>query len=139
MCRANRRVFNERDRFRHPDTTGQQGKTGFAHGPDQIHFVSAGHNLRTQPEPTRLENGKPFGNVLVVELNNQNRLTRFGVELHQIARSLEMKLAFGLVEQRPINVLDRRRFKVEQLDCRLHGIIDTPEKNKPKRFLTRQR
>ena len=49
-----------------------------------------------------------------------------------------MQLPFCLIEQWPVNVLDRGRFQIEQLDCGLHRIIDTREKNQAEPFLAGQ-
>ena len=49
-----------------------------------------------------------------------------------------MQLSFCLIEQWPVNVLDRRRFQVEQLDRCLHRVVDAREKNQAEPFLAGQ-
>jgi hypothetical protein len=49
-----------------------------------------------------------------------------------------MQLPFCLIEQRPVDMLDRGRFQIEQLDRCLHRIIDTRKKNQAKPFLAGQ-
>ena len=50
-----------------------------------------------------------------------------------------MQLSFCLIEQWPVNVLDRCRFQIEQLDRCLHRVVDAPEKNQAEPFLAGQR
>ena len=61
---------------------------------------------------------------VVVEFDDQNRFARFRIEFEQIARRLKMKLAFGLIEQRPIDVFDRSRLQIEKFDRGLHRFSD---------------
>ena len=49
-----------------------------------------------------------------------------------------MQLSFCLIEQWPVDVLDRDRFQIEQLDRCLHRIIDAGEKNQAEPFFTGQ-
>src|SRR2546421_12737726 len=50
-----------------------------------------------------------------------------------------MQLPFCLIEQWPVDVLDRGRFQIEQLDRCLHRFIDAREKDQAEPFLTGQR
>ena len=107
---------------------------------DQTRFISFAfvRNFRAQSEIARLQDRQSLRDV-VVELDDQNRFARLGIELHQIARGLEKKLAFRLIEQRTIDVFDRRRFKIEKLDRRLHRFGDRCEEDEAQTFLARQR
>src|SRR4029434_6624779 len=49
-----------------------------------------------------------------------------------------MQLPLCLIEQRPVDVLDRGRFQIEQLDRCLNRMIDTGKKNQAKPFLAGQ-
>ena len=116
---ANGGVFNERHRFRRPNATGQKRETGFAHRPDKVHLSCIGENFRAQSDLSGFQNGQPLCNV-VVEFDDQNRCARFRIEFEQIASRLKMKLAFGLIEQRPIDVFNRSRLQIEKFDRGLH-------------------
>ena len=52
---------------------------------------------------------------------------------------MELKLAFGLVEQHPIQVLDGSGFEVEQFHGGLHGLPDRSEEEQTQAFPGRQR
>ena len=93
---SHRRVLNEGDRFGRTDATGQKIETGFAHRPDQFHFARIGQNFGAQTELARLQDRQSLGDIFV-KLDEQDRRARFGIELEQIARGLEVELAFGLI------------------------------------------
>jgi len=78
---------------------------------------------------------KRFRDVLV-ELDDQDRFARFRFQFEQVARSLKLKLTFGLIEQRPIDVFDRGRLEIEKLNRRL-PLLQLPKRKKirPKAFL----
>ena len=97
--------------------------------------MHAREDFRTQTEPACLQDREPFCYILIVELNNQDGETRVDIEFHQISCRLKMQLSFCLIEQWPVNVLDRRRFQVEQLDRCLHRVVDGREKNQAEPFL----
>src|SRR6266516_3316962 len=50
-----------------------------------------------------------------------------------------MQLAFGLVEQRPVDVFNRRGFQIEKFDSCLHRFSDGCEKDQAQAFLAWQR
>ena len=125
---ANRRVFNECNRFFRPNAAGQKRETGFAHRPNQVHLRRVSENFRAKPNLSRFQDRQPLCHI-VVELDDQNRFARFRIEFEQIARSLKMKLALGLIEQRPIDVFDRGGFEVEKLDRGLHRFGHRCEEN----------
>ncbi len=80
-----------------------------------------------------------FVGYLVVELDQENGLARLGIELEQVARSLEIELPARLVEEHPVDVLDRRRVEVEQVDRGLHRFRDRGEEEQTETFLARER
>ena len=49
-----------------------------------------------------------------------------------------MKLAFGLIQQRAIDVFDRRGFKIEKFDGCLHRFSDRREKDQSQPFFAGQ-
>jgi len=51
----------------------------------------------------------------------------------------EIQLSFRLIEQWPVDVLDRGRFQFEQVDRRLHRFGDGREEDESEPFLARQR
>jgi hypothetical protein len=138
LRRANSSVFNERDRLRWPDATGQKRETRFAHRPDKIHLRWIGQDFRAQPELSRLQDRQSVRHP-VVEFNDQDRFAWLRIEFEQIARRLKMELAFGLIEQRPINVFDRGRLKIEKSDRCLHRFSHGREKDQAQSLLARQR
>src|SRR6202163_1492988 len=73
-----------------------------------------------------------------MKLDEQDRFARFCIELEETERRLKMKLAFCLIQQRTIDVFDRRRFQIEKLDRGLHRFIDRCEKDKAQTFLARE-
>src|SRR5207248_220683 len=94
-------------------------------------------NFCAQPEIARLQD-RQFLRDVVVKFDEQNCLARLRVEFEQITRGLEMELSFCLIEQRPIDVLDRGRLEIEQSHGRLHRVGDGCEKDEAESFLTRQ-
>src|SRR3954447_5157296 len=50
-----------------------------------------------------------------------------------------MKLPLRLIEQWSINVFNCRRLQIQQLDRRLHCVVDTGEKDQTQTFLVWQR
>ena len=81
LRRTNRRVLDERDRFCRADTTGQKRQTRLAHRPNEIHLGGLRQNFCAQPELSRLQYRQAFRDI-VVELDDQNRIARFRIELH---------------------------------------------------------
>ena len=132
-----RRVFDERDRFCRTDAAGHERKSGFAHHPNEIHFMRVAADRCAQSEISLLQDRQPLLHVVVVKFDEQNRFAWFRVELHQIARRLEMELAFRLIEQGTIDVLDRGRLEIEQGNGRLHCVHHRSEENQAEAFLAR--
>ena len=107
---------------------------------DQTRFICAG-SVRIfvrSPIFLRLQDRQPFRDVFV-ELDDQNRFARFRVQFEQIARGLKLKLTFGLIEQRTIDVFDRGGSRSRSSTVACIASVDRREEDQAQTFLARQR
>src|SRR5207253_7870640 len=130
-------VFNKRDGFRRANATGQKRETRLAHRPDKVHLSYIDENFFAEPELSRFQHRQPFYDV-IVELDDQDRFAGLAIQFEQVARCLKMKLALGLIQQRAIDVFDRRGFKIEKFDGCLHRFSDRREKDQSQSFFAGQ-
>jgi hypothetical protein len=113
---SDRRVFDTSDRFRWPGTAREKGESRFSDRPHEVHFRLIAANERAQTEVASRELRQSRGDILVVKFYNQDRLAGFRVQLKEVTRSFETELAFRLIKERPVDVLDRGGFQIEQFD-----------------------
>ena len=119
MFRRNRRVLDECNRFGRATQPVSSDKPALR--TLQTRFISAGSVRIFVRRPSRfeLQNRQSISDIFI-EFDDEKRLTRLRIQLEQITRGLKKQLAFRLVEQRSIDMLDRRGLQIEQLDRCLH-------------------